>query len=91
MKDDTTTQAPIQCRAIFTKYLGPTNHRGSMVKAYDQEGHSVTLDYNCAYHTDDIHYQAALALLAKMGWRGPIRGGWTKEGSVWVFVPEGGE
>jgi hypothetical protein len=77
-------------RAIFTKYLGPTDFKGSRIKAYDQERHSVTIGYDHAGTDTDRHDEAALALLEKMGWpTGNLARGGTKEGFVYVFLPEG--
>jgi len=62
-------------KAIWTKYIGPTNFRGSRVKA-SAEGVSVTVGYDDGLNRDDAHDRAALALCAKMGWPGGlVRGG----------------
>jgi hypothetical protein len=76
-------------RAIFTKYLGPTDYKPSRIKAYDQEGHSVTMGYDHAGTDYGRHDEVALALFKKMDWPTDnlARGG-TKEGYVYVFLPE---
>ena len=54
-------------QAIITKYLGPTNFRGSRVKATAQAG-SITLSWDDALGVDENHLRAALALCKKFGW-----------------------
>ena len=62
-------------KAIWTKYLGPTNVRGSRVKA-SAEGVSVTVPYASELNAERAHDEAALALVRKMGWPGTlVRGG----------------
>jgi len=55
-------------QAIVTKYIGPTNHRGSRVKASAQAG-TVTLGWDHALNPDNNHRAAALALMARFGWQ----------------------
>ena len=71
-------------KAITTKYLGPTNVRGSRVKATAEAG-SITLHWDHALNCDDNHMIAAKALAAKYGWRGQWYGGTTYSGET-VFV-----
>ena len=54
-------------QAIVTKYLGPTDHRGSRVKATAQVG-SLTLSWDYALNSDGNHRAAALALANKYNW-----------------------
>ena len=54
-------------QAIETKYLGPTDHRGSRVRAKCQAG-SVTLSWDHALDTVANHAAAARALIRKLGW-----------------------
>ena len=54
-------------QAITTKYFGPTNTRGSRVKAQAQAG-SVTIHWDYALNSDDNHKAAAKALMAKFEW-----------------------
>lgn len=48
--------------AIRTRYLGPTNHRGSRIKVTDTSGRSHTFGY--PYHANRPHEHCANALLA---------------------------
>jgi len=72
-------------KAITVKNLAPTDYKGSRLKAFDQDGNSVTIprgnqDRLGAYH------MAAIALCEKMGWFGKLVGGSVKDGYVFVFV-----
>lgn len=54
-------------QAIVTKYLGPTNTRGSRVKATCNAG-SVTVSWDYALNIDENHEAAFRALATKLGW-----------------------
>lgn len=56
-------------QAIVTKYLGPTNFRGSRIKASAYAG-SVTIDYDASLNTEQNHMAAARKLAHKYGWKG---------------------
>lgn len=45
--------------AIVTKFIGPTNTRGSRVKATLPSGKSVTIDWDHALDSTDNHNRAA--------------------------------
>jgi hypothetical protein len=51
--------------AITTKFIGPTNTRGSRVKAFLPSGLSVTLSWDHAIDPDANHRNAALACAQK--------------------------
>ncbi len=72
-------------KAIITKYLGPTNYRGSRIKATDTDRNTITISYDAALRHDDAYAAAAIALCKKMGWTGSLIGGGTKTGMVFVF------
>lgn len=57
-------------QAIVTKYLGPTNFRGSRVRATASAG-SVTVPWDSSKDAEDNHYAAALALALKFEWCTP--------------------
>jgi hypothetical protein len=44
--------------AIETKYLSPTNTRGSKIKAFTCNGHSVTVSYDHALSNEAVHFEA---------------------------------
>lgn len=82
-------------QAITTKYLGPTNHRPSRIKAECDAG-SLTLGYHMLDHSplirgDDAHQRAAYALLLQLGWadQWDLASGTLKRGGeVHVLVPK---
>lgn len=59
--------SPIIRQAIVTKFLGPTNHRGSRVKAKCQ-AESITVSWDSNLDINENHTAAATALAQKMGW-----------------------
>lgn len=75
----------IAYQAIVTKFFGPTNHRGSRIKATAQAG-SVTVGYDHALNAEDNHLAAATALAAKYGWEGPLTAGAMPDGRGYAFV-----
>jgi len=72
-------------KAITTKYYGPTNTKGSRIKAFDCDRNTVTLSYDSALNSTNNHMKAAKALVEKMGWKGTLIGGHLDKGMVWVF------
>lgn len=72
-------------QAIVTKYLGPTNFRGSRIKASAYAG-SIIVDYDCALNSERNHLEAAKKLANKYGWSGKwLAGGMPDEtGNVYV-------
>lgn len=71
-------------QAIQTKYLCPTNTKGSRIKATCAAG-SVTIDYPHELSGMDCHAKAAYALLAKMHWDYKLVGGQLANGD-YAFV-----
>lgn len=72
-------------QTITTKYLGPTDHRGSRYKATHTGGYtSVTLNADHSMNAEANHVEAALALAEKLGWEGYYTGGHTQDGMVFV-------
>ncbi len=84
-----TVRNRIYRQAIETKYLGPTDTKGSRVKATAQAG-SITLSWDDALYIDANHAKAARALADKFGWPGDLWGGGNAagDGCVFVFVAE---
>lgn len=56
-------------QAIVTRYLGPTNFRGSRVKA-TCEALSVTISWDHALNSTGNHTRAAKELASRLGWTG---------------------
>lgn len=73
-------------KAIFTKYHGPTNTKGSRISASDSDGNRVTISYPYELSGEAVHRQAAVALCSKMNWKGELIGGSLKNGYVFVFA-----
>lgn len=74
-------------QVIYTKYLGPTNYRGSRVKAYTcTKRVSVILPWNYSFASEAMHAAAAQALLAKLGWAGDWYQGDSGPDGGYVFV-----
>ena len=76
-------------QAITTKFIAPTNTRGSRIKATAQAG-SVTLNWDHALNPADNHKAAAMALVKKYKW---FYGEWMSAelpdgSSVWVCAHE---
>jgi hypothetical protein len=76
-------------QAITTKYIGPTNHRGSRIKA-TCAARSLTVSYDDAMNSTDNHKLAAYKLAETMGWRADYRGGVLPDGG-YCFVADTGE
>lgn len=79
-------------KAIETKYIGPSNVRGSRIKASAEGVKSVTLSYSHGLNSEGNHDRAALALAEKYKWLTDrqhvlARGGKADgRGNVYVFV-----
>ena len=73
-------------KAIFTKYHGPTDFKGSRISASDEDGNRVVISYPYELSGEDVHRKAAEALCAKMNWPGKLVGGSYKRGYVFVFT-----
>ena len=54
-------------QAIQTRYLGPTNHRGSRIVAQCQSAR-IVLEWDDSMSVDQNHQSAARALILKMHW-----------------------
>ena len=72
-------------QAIQTRYLGPTNTRGSRIKATAYAG-SITVDYDHSLRTEEAHAVAAVALARKLGWDGYLICGGLHDSYVFVFA-----
>jgi hypothetical protein len=72
-------------QAITTKYLGPTNFRGSRIKATAAAG-SITVHYDDSLNSEQAHAQAAEALARKFGWAGAYVQGGLPDDHGYCFV-----
>lgn len=55
-------------KAIQTRYLAPTNHRGARVKAFAKGGNQVIGVWGYGLSVYDNHRIAACRLMCKMDW-----------------------
>lgn len=67
-------------QAIVTKFFGPTNSRGSRIKAASWAG-SITVSYDHSLDVEENHKAAAIALINKKGWNSWKDGKWVMGGS----------
>lgn len=74
--------------AIITKYLGPSDYRGSRVKAFTDQDTRI-VDWDHALSMEKNHDRAAVALCQKMGWKGTLVRGGIKHGYAYVFATYG--
>ena len=72
-------------QAIQTRYLGPTDHRGSRVKAFCQAG-NVTIPWDDALDINLNHHRAFKALADKLGWKDRWHVGALPDNSGNVYV-----
>jgi hypothetical protein len=74
-------------QAIITKYLGPTNHRGSRVKA-TCDAKSITLPWRSELNSESNHFRAASELQRLLGWekQNVLIGGSIQNGYVFVQI-----
>jgi len=72
-------------QAIMTKYFGPTNTKGSRIKAISEGGESITVPYDYALDAKGNHKEAARALLNRLGWHNEMTGGAIAGGYAFVI------
>lgn len=72
-------------QTISTKYYGPTNTKGSRIKATTSSGITKWFSYDYGLEGKENHIEAARALKDALYWTGDMIGGDTKDGLVFVF------
>lgn len=60
-------------QAIVTRYISPTNTRGTRISARADAG-KVIVHWDHALNSEDNHKRAAMALALKFGWLGDTTG-----------------
>ena len=77
-------------QAIQTKYIGPTDTKGSRIKAWCQAG-SLTIPMDHSLGLEERHAKAAEMLAAKLGrdWDYIQGGSPSGDGYVFIELPEG--
>jgi hypothetical protein len=73
-------------QAIETYYIGPSNVRGSRIKAKTASGISLTLSYDSALSIGENHAAACKALVDRLNWGGRWISGGTDKGQAFVMV-----
>lgn len=80
-------------QSVSTRFLGPTNFRGSRYKATTSGGMTLTVEADHRLGSEENHYRAARLLIEKLEWfhddtRGDRYGRWFGGGTVdgYVFV-----
>ena len=92
VNNDGVTVVDTHRTTITTKYLGPTNSRGSRVKAIarnswgELRGASVTISWDHSLNSAENHAEAVRALADSLGWVGTWAMGHTEEGAVAVLI-----
>jgi len=74
--------------AIQTKYIGPTNNRGSRIKAWTDTGFSKVISYDYGLEDEARHFKAVKAMVESnnLDWDlKDMRCGGTKNGYVFCF------
>jgi len=71
-------------QSIVTTFYGPTNTRGSRVKATSDAG-SVWMNWKHELNCSENHQQSDLALAKKLGWRGTWVGGSLPKNAGYAF------
>lgn len=76
-------------QAIVTKYVGPTNFRGSRIVVSAQAGRMI-VPWDHSLDVDENHARAAQAFADKWGWEGKLIGGALPNGrgNCFVFAEE---
>jgi hypothetical protein len=78
------------CQYITTKTLGPTNTKGTRVKASASYAKCTkTLPWDYALDADKNHGAAAKALAESLNWPGRLVAGHGPDGNVYVFDNNG--
>lgn len=74
-------------QAIVTKYLGPSDARGSRISVRAQAGRMI-VPWDYELDVEGNHDQAARAFAKKLGWKGKLVGGALPngEGNCYVFT-----
>ena len=81
---------PGRTQSIVTRTIGCTNYKPARVRARASGGNVIMSQPMAAQTDDDVHDAAALALCAKLRWRGVLARGVLpdRNSRVYVFVAE---
>lgn len=77
-------------QSINTKYVPPTNYKGSRVSVRTTGGIRRIYEWDDSLNPDQNHTAAARRLIEELGWNRHCNGAWvpgaTREGLVYVFT-----
>lgn len=73
-------------KAITTRFVPATDHRGSRIAATDEDGNRVQIPYPHELASFDAHAAGAQALCRKMRWHGTLIAGSLGKGYVFVWA-----
>jgi hypothetical protein len=73
-------------KTIETRYIPPSNTKGSRIMATDCGDHRIYVHTDHALQNDENHVAAARKLCEKLAWHGEFVRGATKTGYVFVFA-----
>ena len=79
-------------QGIWTKYIGPTNHKDARIKAIARVADSLgpemslTVSRDWGLNLDEDHTRAAKLLAAKLGWAGLWHGGGRPDNAGNMYV-----
>ena len=77
-------------QAIITKYLPPTNHKSSRIKA-SCAAKSIYRTFDSELSIHENHRQACLALLKLLQWKGTYYSGGDPKSDGYFWVEQGGD
>ena len=73
-------------QAIFTRFHGPGNVKGSRYSATASMGERIVLATDFALNSEENHIRAARALADKLAWKGALIGGGTRDQRGYAFT-----
>jgi hypothetical protein len=77
-------------QSIITKFISPSNHRGSRIAARSTTGIRKIYPYNNKLKPEANHASAALSLVKFLDWEGELIGGDIADSEkAWVFTDKG--
>lgn len=73
-------------KAIETKFIAPTDHKGARIRATDGCGNTVILPYPYDIDSGNAHCFAAKSLCEKMKWEGELVTGFYRDRGYHCFT-----
>jgi hypothetical protein len=73
-------------KSIVTRYLGPTTHKGSRIKAITNNNKTLIIPYDWRISSNDNHLAAVESLRGVVSWEGNMECKHTARGIVCNFT-----